>query len=119
MTLSQRSSLAIADHPRRCEVMSRSAARRALPERRSVNRPKFVENWRKTIAPGSSDDAPQAQQQIDHIDIWLAHPDSLLRAHSSLRLLTPEDWQGFDRIGDSAMRHCAMASRILLRPCLS
>jgi 4'-phosphopantetheinyl transferase len=119
MTLPQRSSLALADHTRGRGVTSGPAPRGALAERRSVNRPKFVENWRKTIAPGSSDDAPQARQQMDYIDIWVAHPDSLLRAHSSLRLLMPEDWQVFDRISDSSMRHCAMASRILLRLGLS
>jgi 4'-phosphopantetheinyl transferase len=117
MTLSQRSSLVLADHGRR--VASGAAPRGPMTERRSANRPKFVENWRKTIAPGSSDDAPQARQQMDHIDIWLAHPDSLLRSHSSLRLLTPEDWQTFDRISDGSTRHCAMASRILLRLGLS
>lgn len=101
------------------KVAAGSAAGGVVVERRSANRPKFVESWRKKIAPEPSDaEAPQAQQ-IDHIDVWLAHPDSLLREHSSLKVLTAEDWVAFDKISDGSMRNCAIASRILLRLGLS
>jgi phosphopantetheinyl transferase len=91
-----------------------------MVERRSLNRPKFVVSWKKSLEPESVEANPAPrEQQMDRIDIWLAHPDSLLRAHSCLRLLTEEDWASFDRINDSSMRHGAMAARILLRLGLS
>jgi phosphopantetheinyl transferase len=89
-------------------------------ERRSPNRPEFVAGWRKTIGrnPSEAELGPDAQQ-IDHIDIWLAHPDCLLRAHSCLKLLTQEDWAVLGRIRDTSIRQSAMATRILLRLGLS
>jgi len=119
MSLLQRVSSEHADRRTGRSAAARAGARGGQVERRGPNRPKFVQSWHKTITPQASEaEAPQAQQ-LDHIDIWLAHPDSLLRAHSSLRVLTPEDWTTFDRIGDSSTRHCAVASRILLRLGLS
>jgi len=89
-------------------------------ERRSPNRPKFVAGWRKTIGCDSAEATlDTAAQQIDCIDIWLAHPDSLLRAHSCLKLLTEQDWGSLGRIRDTAVRHSAMAARVLLRLGLS
>ncbi|HTZ74229.1 MAG TPA: hypothetical protein VMB47_09940, partial [Candidatus Aquilonibacter sp.] len=119
MSLLQRVSSEHADRRTGRSAAARAGTRGGQVERRGPNRPKFVQSWHKTITPQASEaEAPQAQQ-LDHIDIWLAHPDSLLRAHSSLRVLTPEDWTTFDRIGDSSTRHCAVASRILLRLGLS
>jgi 4'-phosphopantetheinyl transferase len=83
-------------------------------ERRSPNRPKFSEGWRKTIEHGLP-----ASEEIDHIDIWAAHPDSLLRAHSCLKLLTEDDWASLRQIKHSAIRHSATAARVLLRLGLS
>jgi 4'-phosphopantetheinyl transferase len=94
-----------------------SGAGGRLAERRSANRPKFVASWHKTIANEPAE--AEASRQSDHIDVWLGNPDSLLRAHSSLKLLTPEDWATFDRVADSSMRQAAMAARILLRLGLS
>ena len=92
----------------------------AAVERRSSNRPKFVVSWKKSFEPESAEANPAPrEQQLDRIDIWLAHPDLLLRAHSCLRLLTEKDWASFDRINDNSTRHSAMAARILLRLGLS
>jgi phosphopantetheinyl transferase len=89
-------------------------------ERRSPNRPKFVAGWRKTIGRNPSEaELGHDAQQTDRIDIWLAHPDSLLRAHSCLRLLTQEDWSVLGQIKDTSTRQSAMATRILLRLGLS
>jgi 4'-phosphopantetheinyl transferase len=87
-------------------------------ERRSPNRPKFSESWRKTIEPDVAP-AALAADAVDHIDIWVAHPDSLLRAHSCLQLLTDGDWAPLKQIANSAIRHSATAARILLRLGLS
>ena len=119
MVVSQRGALKHLRHSLGGKVASDAAAPRVSAERRSINRPKFLESWRKTIAPEPSGTGAPRAEQMDHIDIWLARPDSLLRAHSSLRLLSTEDWTAFDKISDSSRRQCAMASRILLRLGLS
>jgi 4'-phosphopantetheinyl transferase len=93
------------------------AERRTQADRRSPNRPKFSEGWRKTI---ESDVVPTvSEDEVDHIDIWVAHPDSLLRAHSCLKLLTDDDWIPLREIQNAAIRHSATAARILLRLGLS
>jgi len=88
-------------------------------ERRSPNRPKFSEGWRKTLEPDAVGAAVAASDQVDLIDIWVAHPDSLLRAHSCLKLLTDDDWVTLQQIQDPAIRHSATAARVLLRLGLS
>jgi phosphopantetheinyl transferase len=89
-------------------------------ERRSPNRPKFVVNWRKNIEPQAAEaERTRRPRALNYIDIWLASPERLLRAHSCLRLLTRDDWASFDRIKDGSSRHNAMAARILLRLGLS
>jgi 4'-phosphopantetheinyl transferase len=91
-----------------------------IVERRSPNRPNFSEGWRKTIRRHASATrrGPSADH-VDYIDIWVAHPDSLLRAHSCLQLLTDEDWTSLGLVQNPAIRHSAMAARILLRLGLS
>jgi 4'-phosphopantetheinyl transferase len=89
-------------------------------ERRSPHRPKFSKGWRKTIeAERASPASVEAANRVDHIEIWAAHPQSLLRAHSCLKLLTDDDWFGFQQIQDAAIRQSATAARILLRLGLS
>src|ERR1700683_3171497 len=120
MSCLQRGSLNPCGRPRDGTATSSVVTSAAMVERRSLNRPKFVVSWKKSLEPESVEANPAPkEQQMDRIDIWLAHPDSLLRAHSCLRLLTEEDWVSFDRINDSSMRHGAMAARILLRLGLS
>jgi len=87
----------------------------ASTERRSPHRPKFSEGWRKTI---EHDQAP-AFDDTDYIDIWAAQPDTLLRAHSCLKLLTEDDWTTLNQIQNPANRHSATAARVLLRLGLS
>jgi 4'-phosphopantetheinyl transferase len=87
----------------------------ASTERRSPHRPKFSEGWRKTI---EHDQAP-AFDDTDYIDIWAAQPDTLLRAHSCLKLLTEDDWTTLNPIQNPANRHSATAARVLLRLGLS
>jgi phosphopantetheinyl transferase len=104
--------------PNRVGVGRPSAGKHS--ERRSPNRPNFDEGWRKTIRRNSSPAARESRiDQIERIDIWVAHPDSLLRAHSCLSLLTNEDWGSLALVQNPAIRHSAMAARILLRLGLS
>jgi 4'-phosphopantetheinyl transferase len=86
-------------------------------ERRSPNRPKFSESWRKTIEPDLV--FAVTEDEVDHIDIWAAHPASLLRAHSCLKLLTDDDWAHLKHLENPEIRHSATAARILLRLGLS
>jgi phosphopantetheinyl transferase len=89
-------------------------------ERRSPNRPKFVVNWRKNIEPQTAEaERTRQPREMHYIDVWLASPDRLLRAHSCLRLLTPEDWTSLDQIKDNSARQNSMATRILVRLGLS
>jgi 4'-phosphopantetheinyl transferase len=89
-------------------------------ERRSPHRPKFSKGWRKTIEAQSAEVAvAPVTGAIDTIDIWVAHPESLLRAHSCLKLLTDDDWFGLQDIQSAAIRQSATAARILLRLGLS
>jgi phosphopantetheinyl transferase len=120
VSCSLRGSLNPAERASRATAASVVGASAAVVERRSPNRPKFVVSWKKSLEPESVEASRvPKEQQMDHIDIWLAHPDSLLRAHSCLKLLTKEDWALFDRINDGPMRNSAMAARILLRLGLS
>ena len=88
-------------------------------ERRSPHRPKFSEGWRKTIEPDTGSASVIVADEIDHIDIWAAHPGSLLSAHSCLKLLTDDDWLSLQQLQNPAIRNSATAARILLRLGLS
>jgi 4'-phosphopantetheinyl transferase len=97
-----------------------SSGERVVVERRSPHRPKFSKGWRKTIeAQATEVAAAPVNGAIDTIDIWVAHPESLLRAHSCLKLLTDNDWFGLQDLQNAAIRQSATAARILLRLGLS
>jgi 4'-phosphopantetheinyl transferase len=120
MSCLQRRSSDPSGRPRRGTAASGAAASTAVVERRSPNRPKFVITWKKSLEPESVEASRvPKEQQMDRINIWLAHPDSLLRGHSCLKLLSKEDWALFDRISNGPTRNSAMAARILLRLGLS
>jgi phosphopantetheinyl transferase len=90
---------------------------RTRHERRSVNRPRFHEGWRKTIAPG-----PQTlptRGKVARIDIWIARTAALLEARSSLQVLTEHDWDALNRLKDPSSRYSAIAAKVLLRLGLS
>jgi len=91
-------------------------------ERRSSSRPSFVEGWRKdlvrTLAGTPPPTAPTAAI-TDRIVIWMANPEALMRARSSLDVLTDDDWLSLNRIQDPSSRRSAIAGRVLLRIGLS
>jgi len=84
-------------------------------ERRSPHRPKFSKGWRKTIEHERAPTESEVADESDHVDIWAAQPEALLRAHSCLKLLTDEDWFSLQQIHDAGIRQSATAARILLR----
>ena len=91
-------------------------------DRRSPDRPRFIEGWRKAIRRkvAQSQAAPATQiAPSGHIDIWIAGPDHLLRAESSLALLSEDDWTLINRNQDPARRRAAVTARIILRIALS
>jgi phosphopantetheinyl transferase len=91
-------------------------------ERRSPTRPKFVEGWQKQLRSklAEAQAAPASTAEPSgRVDIWVANPDELMQAKSSLSVLSEIDWLSLNRIQDPAMRRSAVASRVLLRIGLS
>ena len=91
-------------------------------DRRSPDRPQFVEGWRKAVrrkVAQAQAMTPTSVEASGRIDIWIANPDVLMRAQSSLKLLSAEDWALVTRIQDPARRRAAVASRVILRIALS
>lgn len=91
-------------------------------ERRSATRPRFVEGWRKDVQQKVAE--ANAAEPLDltpsnRIDVWMANPDALMKAESSLTLLGEADWEAINRIQDPAKRRSAIAARVLLRIALS
>lgn len=91
-------------------------------DRRSPDRPKFIEGWRKAVRRkvAQSRMAPAAETAVGgHIDIWIAGPDQLMQAQSSLALLSEDDWAVINRNQAPGRKRAAMAARIILRIALS
>jgi len=91
-------------------------------ERRSPTRPKFVEGWRKDVQQkvAEAKSAPPLDlTPSNRIDVWMANPDALMKAESSLTLLSAQDWEAINRIQDPSNRRSAIAARVLLRIGLS
>jgi 4'-phosphopantetheinyl transferase len=91
-------------------------------DRRSPDRPQFVEGWRKAVRRklAQSRTAPPIQvAPTGHIEIWIASPDHLMRAQSSLALLSADDWVQINRNQDPSRRRAAAAARVILRIALS
>lgn len=85
-------------------------------ERRTRTRPQVVQGWHKTFLPRG----PQAPHlEACKVDIWIARTDSILRSKSTLKLLSTEDWNEFERQHVPAAHDSAIAARILLRLALS
>ena len=91
-------------------------------DRRSPDRPQFIEGWRKTIrrkVTQSRTALPVETAVSGHIDIWIASPDQLMQAQSSLALLSEDDWVLVNRNQDPGRKRAAIAARIILRIALS
>jgi len=91
-------------------------------DRRSPDRPQFVDGWRKAVRRKVAQSRATQPTQIaptGHIEIWIASPDHLMRARSSLSLLSEDDWQQINRNQDPSRRRAAIAARIILRIALS
>jgi len=85
-------------------------------ERRSRTRPQVVQRWQKAFLPRG----PQAPGlEACKVDIWIARTDSILKSQSTLKLLSTEDWNEFERQQVPAAHDSAIAARILLRLALS
>ena len=89
-------------------------------ERRSASRPLFVEGWRKPVGRRVAAVLQDSSHgSSNRIEIWVASTDGLLRAKSSLQLLTDKDWESLTRIENPANRNSAVSARVLLRLGLS
>jgi len=91
-------------------------------DRRSPDRPQFIEGWRKAIrrkVTQSRTALPVEMAVSGHIDIWIAGPDQLMQAQSSLALLSEDDWVLVNRNQDPGRKRAAIAARIILRIALS
>jgi len=91
-------------------------------DRRSPDRPQFIEGWRKAIrrkVTQSRTALPVETAVSGHIDIWIASPDQLMQAQSSLALLSEDDWVLVNRNQDPGRKRAAIAARIILRIALS
>jgi 4'-phosphopantetheinyl transferase len=98
------------------------APREPWTDRRSPDRPQFIEGWRKAVRSkvAAAKAAPTTSvAPTGSIDIWIANPNVLTGAGSSLRLLSDEDWEIVHRLQDPARRRATMAARVILRIALS
>ena len=80
-------------------------------ERRSADRPAFMESWRKRLGV--------AVPPKDRVDIWIAQPDSLVQSKSALAVLSANDWSFLSELQRPVGREASAASRVLLRLALS
>ncbi len=110
-----------------CHVVALKAPRTRIgmaadpkTDRRSPTRPRFVRGWRRTITTdreGSADACPAAETPC--VCVWVARTESLLRARSSFKVLTDDDWAALAQLRAEATRNSAMVAKILLRLGLS
>lgn len=122
MLASQAESAGSAGPPGRWEAWAHRALQATRRERRSPTRPEFVEGWRKALKRklAQAQAAPPSTVEPDGcLDIWMANPVELMRAESSLRLVSEDDWTALNRIQDPTSRRSSIAARILLRIGLS
>src|SRR5690348_3987748 len=91
-------------------------------DRRSPDRPRFIEGWRKAVRRKVADarrSPPVAPAPTAHIEIWIANPDHLMPAQSALALLSEDDWALINRNQDPVRKRAAIAARVVLRIALS
>jgi 4'-phosphopantetheinyl transferase len=88
-------------------------------ERRSGDRPRFAEGWRKEIAADSLPNSHRINAGRNLVEIWTASPRTLLKAKSCLQLLDDADRAELGAIKSIILREAALATRILLRLALS
>jgi phosphopantetheinyl transferase len=118
-------SMSIADDGRRGSEPSppcEGAGNGVRVERRSPTRPKFVGGWRKDVqqkVAEAKSALPLDLTPSNRIDVWMANPDALMKAESSLTLLSAQDWEAINRIQDPSSRRSVIATRVLLRIGLS
>lgn len=104
------------------KVPEKSERTEPWTDRRSPDRPQFVEGWRKAVRRkvAQSHAATTSHAAVTgHIEIWIASPDQLMRAQSSLALLSEDDWAQINRNLDPGRRRAAIAARVILRIALS
>lgn len=105
---------AITDHYARQERSTHTAHH---VDRRSLERPLFVEGWRKMIPPQTH--CARSNGTERRVEVWVANISVLLEARSCLQVLTEHDWNWLIRFQDPTSRYSATAARILVRLALS
>lgn len=83
---------------------------------------RFVESWRKTIAPPrgvASSRLARDASAADRVAIWAAPVQQLAAMRAYHDLLGPEDLLAISQMRCAATRDCTIAGRILLRTALS
>jgi phosphopantetheinyl transferase len=88
-------------------------------DRRSPTRPRFLRGWQRTIRSGEERPEAQATAEAPHVSVWVARTESLLKARSSFKVLTNDDWASLAQLRAETTRNSAMAAKILLRLGLS
>jgi phosphopantetheinyl transferase len=89
-------------------------------DRRSPTRPRFLRGWQRTITAGREETFQAiAAAETPHVTVWVARTESLLRARSSFKVLTDDDWASLAQLRAETTRNSAMAAKILLRLGLS
>jgi phosphopantetheinyl transferase len=98
---------------------TRSAAE-TKADRRSPTRPRFLRGWQRTITTGR-EPRPEAHAAAEtpRVCVWVARTRSLLKARSSFKVLTDDDWASLAQLRAETTRNSAMAAKILLRLGLS
>lgn len=97
-------------------------ARAPRAERRSSTRPVFHTGWRKALDRKFVAHEPHPAPSVDvsaHVDVWMANPDALIAAQSSLTVLSADDWAAINAVRDQTARRSTIAARVLLRIGLS
>jgi phosphopantetheinyl transferase len=96
--------------------------RRADRNVRYYSELRFVESWRKTIAPLRSVASSRPSRNAaaaDRVTIWSAPVQQLAHMRAYGDLLGPEDLLAISQMRCAATRDCTIAGRILLRTALS
>ena len=62
---------------------------------------------------------PRVAAETPHVSVWVARTQSLLKARSSFKVLTDDDWSSLAQLRAETTRNSAMTAKILLRLGLS
>jgi len=92
----------------------------AKTDRRSWTRLRFVRGWQRTITAEREENTDaRAAVETSRVSVWVAPTDSLLKARSSFKVLTDDDWTILGQLRAQTNRNSALAAKILLRLGLS